>query len=253
MKKIIVFGFALLFSLYNSNCSKPTEPSPSGEIQNNYAPLNVGDVRQVIRQYDSSTTLYRIIYNTKRQDGKTAFAVELTFGTQSPDTGYFIINNGFYMLTNLNSGSDPLNPFEEQILAEINPTDGDRFVNLIDYPDTLFLAAKYYPQRNTICGTFNNVFGFISTFQHAGVPDTEETYFYAKYIGYIGAYSHTSSINYEVAYIKVGNQEYGKLWPAKNLSPISNTTEKSSRQLIKQMFLSKYKRQLTRYCDKSQE
>jgi len=236
MKNVIVSGFVILFCMYISNCSNPTEP-PSEEIQNNYAPLNVGDVRQVIRQYDSSTTLYRIIYNTKRQDGKNAFAIELTVGTQTPDTGYFFINNGFYMITNLNSGSDPLNPFEEQIIAEINPTDGDRFVNLVDYPDTFFLAAKYYQLRSTICGTFNNVLGFISTFQHAGVPDTNLISFYAKHIGYIGTYSHILSLNYDVAYIKVGNKEYGTLWPAKNLSPILKTTKQSNRQLIANYFI----------------
>jgi hypothetical protein len=245
MNKAIVNGFVILFSIYISNCSKPTEPSPSEEIENIYVPMNVGDVRQIIRQYDSSTTLYKMLYNTKRQDGVNAFAVELTVGTHSPDTGYYCIRNGFYMITNLRSGSNTSNPFEEVILAKINPTDGDRFVSATDYPDTFFLAAKYYQLKSTICGNFNDVFGFILTFQHAGVPDTADISFYAKHIGYIATYSKYIDVNYDVSYLKIGNQEYGALWPPKNLSPILSNTKQSARQLIPKIFLSKNKRQLT--------
>jgi len=250
MNKVIARGIVFLSAFFIFSCSQSIEPSAPVEIENLYVPLNAGDLRQVVRQYDSSTTLYRMLYNTKRQDGKNIFAFELTFGTHVPDTGYYFIDNGFFKLTNLSVGSDPSNPFDEEILAEINPKDGDRFVSTVDYPDTFFLAAKYYQFKSTICGSFNDVFGFISIFQHAGVPDTDEIEFYAKHIGYIGTFSKYLTMNYDVSYLKVGNKEYGTMWPAKNLSPILNVMSQSNRQLFKQMFYLGNKCQLTRHSPK---
>jgi hypothetical protein len=140
-KNIILISFALI-SIYLSSCSKSTEPSI--EIQNNYVPLNIGDQRQIIRRCDSSTILDRVIYETKRQDGKKVIAVQETFGTQIPDTGYVYINNGYYVETSLYPNSNQSNPYDEEVLVEIDPRDGDRFVSTIDYPDTFFITAKYY-------------------------------------------------------------------------------------------------------------
>jgi len=240
MKKVILSISGIFIILNIISCSKPTEPSQGQSIPNYYAPLNVGDIRQLIFESDSSTFLMKAIYATKRQDGADIIAMEMTSGTHQSDTGYFFIKNGFYMMTDQYPISSTTNPFEETPIAETNPIDGDRFVTLVDYPDTIFLTAKYYNLRNTYCGTFSDVFGFMYTFQHAGVPDTEGINFYAKRLGFIGNISHNNSgPNCNASYIKVGNQEYGKLWPAKNISPISKVAKLVFKQIVTQMIFIK--------------
>jgi hypothetical protein len=149
--------------------------------------------------------------------------METTNGTNLPDTFYCVVRNGYFKGTNLNTGSNPSNPYNEQNIITTNPSDGDRFIDLISYPDTVYKVAKYFPSRNTLCGIFNNVFGFTTIFHYSnGGRDTSSTSYFAKDIGCIGSSSKHLELNSDISYLKIGNQEYGKLRPPKSITPMSN-------------------------------
>jgi hypothetical protein len=193
-----------------------TEPLPV--TNTTYTPLNTGDVRQLVYLTDSSTTLMKIVGTLKRRDGAEVFAMEWTYGTQRPDTQYYLIKDGFFMSTELSSGSSSINPFGEQRLGKVNPVNGETWLHTLGSSDSLFFTATYCKELRTLCGTFTNVYGFTMTEVSAGHIDTMMTPFYAENIGYIGTGSISNlRLDFSASYIKVANQEYGSLWPAKTV------------------------------------
>jgi hypothetical protein len=182
--------------------------------------MNVGDVRQIVFLSDSMTELRKIVRTVKRKDGLDVFAEELTVGTARPDTLYYLIRDGFFMATELDSGSNPVNPFREQRLARINPTNGENWKHTLGYTDTTYFYTKYIGEQQALCGTFPNVYGFILTNTYNGILDTIMTIFYAPNVGYIGT-DIDKDFRHEVStsYVKVGDQVFGSQWPARNPSP----------------------------------
>jgi hypothetical protein len=214
-------------------CKKnSTEPLPV--TTTTYTPLNTGDVRQLVYLADSSTTLMKVVGTLKRKDGVEVFAMEWTYGIQRPDTLYYIIKDGFFMSTELDSDSSSTNPFGEQRLGKINPVNGETWLHTLGDSDSIYVTATYYHEQRILCGTFTNVYGFTMTERSAGHIDTMMTPFYAENIGYIGTGLISNlKLDFSASYIKVANQEYGALWPAKTVGlPKRNINYKLSFQAI---------------------
>jgi hypothetical protein len=196
-----------------------TEPLPI--TTSNYMPLNVGDVRQLVYPADSATVLMKVIGKLSRKDGAEVFAMEWTTGIQKPDTQYYMIKDGFYTATELDSDSHAPNPFWEQRLAKLHPVNGETWKHTLGSSDSTFFTASYYQEVQTFCRKFTNVYGFILMETRAGNTDTIMTPFYAESIGFIGTgLNGDLQLFASASYIKVANQEYGSLWPAKNPRPM---------------------------------
>ncbi len=195
--------------------AKTTNTSNAG-----YTPINIGDVRQIVNLADSSTILMNIVGTRKRSDSVDVFIMEWTYGTQPPDTLYYLIKDGFFTGTNITADSNSVNPFEEQRIGKVNPVNNETWQNFIGYSDSSFVIASYYKDRSTLCGTFPDVYGFTFTYRSSGIIDTILTAFYADNIGYIRTdyNKNAQGLTWEASYIKVANQVYGTLWPAKDLS-----------------------------------
>ena len=161
-----------------------------------------------------------VVGSLNRQDGAEVFAIEWTSGIQKSDTYYYMIKDGFYMATELDSDSHAPNPFWEQRLAKIHPVNGETWKHTLGSPDSIFITASYHTEMQTFCGKFSDVYGFTLIETRAGQTDTILTPFYAENIGYIGTCLNSDPQTFaSTSYIKVANQEYGTLWPAKNLLP----------------------------------
>jgi hypothetical protein len=190
-------------------------------------------MRQLVYSVDSSTILMKVPYPSKRQDGTDIFAIEWTYGTQEPDTSFYLIKDGFFMATEVKAVSDSTNPFREQRLAKVNPTDGESWKHTLGNLDSTFFTAKYLKERHTYCGTFSDVFAFVLTNSNAGTTDTILTTFYAKNIGYVGTDVNKDLYpDIQASYIKVGNQQFGALWPPKSPAHNAATSTQSIKRLI---------------------
>lgn len=78
----------------------------SSEITTSYTPLNVGDVRQLIFRGDSSTTLMSVVGKTNRSDGTEVFIEDWKYGTQAPTVSYYLVKDGYFLATELDSKLD---------------------------------------------------------------------------------------------------------------------------------------------------
>ena len=205
----------------------------SSDVNMSYTPLNVGDVRQLVYYADSSTTLFSIIGKTKRSDGIDVFIGQWKYGTQDPIVSYYLVKDGYFMATELDTTDRDdidknINPFGEQRLAKSYPEDGDSWQHTLGQVDSPFLIAKSIGQLHTFCGNFDGVFGFYLS----GLLTT----FYAKGIGWIGTSSVFSStvLNFSCSYVRVNGKIYGQLWPAKDLTINPIYKQRSLNKIITQ-------------------
>jgi hypothetical protein len=114
----------------------------------------------------------------------------------------------------------------------VNPVNGETWIHTLGAPDTTFFTAKFYKEQHTLCGTFNNVYGFTLTNMVYGNIDTILTPFYAENIGYIGTdWNNNRQPNVRASYIKVSNKEYGSLLPLKNGLSLGSSKMNNSNRL----------------------
>ena len=228
----ILLVFCLLLFIYA--CTKSTQPSQVS----NYIPWNIGDARQIVYCADSSTILLRVVLTSKRQDGADIFALEWTYGTHEPDTFYYLFKDGFFLSTNLEAGVDSINPFREQRLGRVHPTDGESWKHTLGDLDSVYFTARHLNKQSTYSGIFYDVFAFVLTGQTGGRIDTILTTFYAQHIGWIGtSLNRDFRLDYSASYIKVDNLEYGSMMPAKNPSPPMKVPSVSNKQIIDPYFI----------------
>jgi hypothetical protein len=225
--------FIVVFLL---SCSEPTEPPKSDEP--NYAPLNKGDIRQIVLHLDSSTVLMRVTSPLQRHDGVEIFGMEWSDGIQQPDTTYYMIKDGYFMSTELKPGSDTINPFWEQRLAKVHPVNGEIWQIIQGDQHPNYFKAVFLNELITLGATFKNVFAFMMTSDSLARVDTFMTVFYAENIGYIGT---TLNRNFKpeisATYIKVDGKEYGKLWPPKGPSIRPTSSSLLNRRMLTKNFL----------------
>ena len=227
---VSLFGVAVPFSIAIScvspskpgELSKPfTTPLDTVESSASYAQLNVGDVRQYVYSDDSSTFLIEIVGKTYRDDGQEVSIETETQGTSAPDTFYEFIRDG-YLITTLLDTLDttknpgwtyiPSNPFWEELLAETNPKDGDKWIHTRNNESTFYWAARAFDGFTAICSTFTHVFAF-------DLYDTNRvmlTAYYAMGMDWVGSTTNDSThFIISCCYMKVDGIEVGVLRPAR--------------------------------------
>jgi hypothetical protein len=232
--KFLGFFFLLLLMMVIWNCiGNPV----SSDINISYTPLNVGDVRQLISHADSSTILFSVIGKTKRMDGTEVFVMEWKSGIQNLAVFYYLVKNGYYMATELDttrqSGIDiSINPFGEQRLAKSYPVDGEVWQHTIGDTNSLFWLSRSVGQLSTFCGSFDNVFGFTLFDEY---ESSVLTTYYSKGIGWIGtSTSFFPNLDFSCSYVRVNGKVYGHLWPEKDPTIIPIDKQKRLIAIISQ-------------------
>jgi hypothetical protein len=168
---------------------------------------------------DSSTTLMSVVGKTNRGDGTEVFIEEWKYGTQAPTVSYYLVKDGYFLATELDTTSQSwinknINPFGEQRLAKSYPVDGETWIHTVGSYDSLFWKSELIRKLTTFSGTFDNVFGF-TLFENPG--SSILTTYYAKGVGYIGtAMAFFPGLDFSCSYVRVNGREYGHLWPAKD-------------------------------------
>lgn len=226
MKKILFMLFFLPALLSQLSCnSNSTGPQPI----NNYMSLSVGDIREY---YDSTMGNYQtweIIGKTKRSDSTEVFIGKdsNSLDTTQSVISYYAIKGNYFISTKLEITNNSENPYFEQRLAEINPKDGDRWVDILGVPDseTIYFTAKYVGNYKTPASDFKDVYGFtLSNFF---------TVYYANNFGVIGSGNSNSGIS--LIYAKVNSREIGKFIPL--TKPNLSAKRSSNKQLRKVNYL----------------
>ncbi len=218
----LVFGMVISCGspTKQNELSKPfTTPLDTVESSASYVQLNIGDVRQYVYSDDSSTFLIEIVGKTYRDDGQEVFIEKETQGTSAPDTSYDFIGDGYLITTDLDTCDTisnpgwsciPSNPFWEQLLAETNPKDGDKWIHTINGDSTFYWVARKSKGFATICSTFTDVFAF-------DLYDTNRvmlTAYYARGMDWVGSTTN-DSFSVLCCYMKVDGIEVGVLRPAR--------------------------------------
>lgn len=208
----------------------------SSDSSISYTPLNVADVRQIIYQADSSTILFSIVGKTKRSDGRDVFIGEWKYGTRNPYTDHYLVKDGYFMATELDTTPYPnidvtVNPFVEQRLAKSLPSDGETWKHTLGDSNGDFWKSRSIEQLSTFCGTFDNVFGFMLFEDQAS---SILTAFYAKQVGWIGTSTSLSKepLDFSCSYIRVNGKVFGHLWPEKDPTIFPPPTIAADRQKI---------------------
>lgn len=222
----VVVAFSMAISCVSpskpTQLSKPfTTPLDTVESSASYAQLNVGDVRQYVYSDDSSTWLIEIVGKTYREDGQEICIEKETQGTDAPDTSYEFIRDGYLITTFLDTLDTtnnpgwtyiPSNPFWEELLAEINPKDGDEWIHTRNSDSTFHWVARKSGGFATICSTFTDVFAF-------DLYDTNRvmlTAYYARGMDLVGSTTNDSThFSISCCYMKVDGIEVGVLRPAR--------------------------------------
>ena len=215
--KISIIFFFLVITLHRGCQDESAEPS--GLNRPTYTPLHVGDVQQLINLADSSTILLKISGTVKRGDGIEVFVQKRYYGNKKPDTMYYFIKDGYYSSTMLYKIFNTDNPYGEQRLCKANPVDGETWLCAPHNDTASFMVAKYYGEKSVLCGTFTNVYCFSRVDLSSGIADTIGSGLFAENIGFIGT-KRNNHFNQDlsVSYARVGDQEYGALWPMKPIA-----------------------------------
>jgi len=227
MKKILftLFFFPALLSQFNCN-SNSTEP----ETTANYMSLSVGDIREYYDSTMGDYQIWEIIGKTKRSDstevfiGKWLSSMDTTYqGTVS----YYAIRGNYFVSTELEKTNNSENPYFEQRLAEINPKDGDRWIDILGVPDSeiTYFTAKYVGKYKTPASEFKDVYGYTLADYF--------TVYYANDFGHIATGDSTFGIS--INYAKINGREIGKFMPL--TKPNLSTIRKSNKHFRKVNFL----------------
>jgi len=213
-KSQIMLLFISLLSLLS--CKSSTEPI----VPDAYMSLNVGDIRELLFQNDSTYMIFKIIGQTNRSDKQEVFIGEWSFSGALDSNlmkSYYFIKDGYFISTELDTTDNGqlinVNPFFEQKLAKIYPNDGDEWVSVAGFPDSnsSHFRSIFIGEKQTPASVFNSVFGF--------QLDSIITPLYAKKYGFIGSSISTSqdTNHISVNYLKINGKELGEFVPFTNL------------------------------------
>lgn len=231
MKNLVVSLFILLLLFFVSSvftsCSDSVEP-----IAENlpYMSLKIGDERQIVFANDSSTIFYRVNDSANRSDGMIVFSYAWYYGTDTtPNISYYGIKDGFFIATELDTVKDssnfiPSNPFREQRLAKLFPSNGDTWQSIVGDSLSGYFIASDIGAHQTFASTFNNCFSykfcdFLSVI-------------YSKGIGHIASIYLPDSSAYLSSYIKVNNKIYGSKMPPKDPFFPGAAKNKNSKEIL---------------------
>jgi hypothetical protein len=230
MKKNHLYLFFPLLLLF-LNCENFLSGTFSNKNFNqSYVPFDVGDVRQIIVVQDSSTILMSVIGKEFRSDGVSVFCMEWKYGTSSIERYYYLITDEYYLGTELDTTSRTdvdirINPFAEQRLAKLYPSDGEIFIHTPGSQFGDYWITTKDSSIETFCGVFNDVYRFtlIDNWSSSPILST----YYAKGVGYIGTASAAlTQPEFLASYVKVGNNTIGSLWPEKDYTGGGGLTRK---------------------------
>lgn len=226
--RIVHIGLYFIILLLSFSCDNFMSGTPSHQFYSSaYMSLDVGDVRQIISVQDSSTLLWTIFGKTYRKDGEMVYCMEWKSETVSRDTLYYIIKDGYFLGTELDTTSRTdidirVNPFNEQRLAKLYPSNGEVFVHTPGELDSMYWYSRKEDPIKTFCGVFDDVYSF-SLFGNLESMQMLKTY-YARGFGYIGtAGFYSTDIVFSVSYIKLKHITIGNLWPEKDFGDGFNT------------------------------
>ena len=232
-KLFFFFSIFLLFGLFIS-CSDSVGPN---FYNLPFVSLSVGDERQFIFTTDSSTVTYAVKNELFRSDGLKTFVYEWYYGTDTiPRLDYYAIKDGFFISTELDTVKDTLfflpdNPFGEQRLAKLYPTDGDTWDNIVGDSSSTYFVAKSIGLQKTPAGLFYNCFSF--------TLDNILSVNYSEGIGHISSILLGDSTGVLSNYIKVNGKIYGNKIPPKD--PIfPGTITKRNSKILFDYLLGKY-------------
>ncbi len=222
---LILFVVPFLIILFS--CDKfMTGMAENQYMSDIYMPLNVGDIRQMVWVEDSSTVLWTITGKALRKDGIPVYCMEWKTGTSFTETYYYLNKDGYFLATELDTtritSIDPkINPFGEQRLAKLRPTDGEQFLHTPGDSDITYWITQREEPVQTLCGLFEDVYSFtlVVSLEQSWLLQT----YYARGYGYLGTSGFFSdSLDYMVTFIKVGDVTKGSLWPEKDFGEFSN-------------------------------
>ena len=210
----------IILGIVFMGCKKtPSEVNP---IEDNYMSLHVGDIRQfyLTKSTDTSFALWKITGKTLRSDGQEVFISEWFINNLDSSRMYYtheFIRGGYYYATGMDSTSGyPGNPYLEEKLAPVNPSDGETFIQIagVNNPDTSqdYNTVKDLGEFDTPAGKFENVYNIIGI---RGASSIQVNTYYAKNWGYLGIeyinpHSDSSNLSSIVNYMKINGQEIGK-------------------------------------------
>ena len=230
MKKLVYSSYLFLALLLLIQCKSTTTAESSSELS--FTPLSVGDITQIIFTSDSSTTLFSMIGTTKRKDGKEIIIGTFKYGTQEPDTFYYLLSDGYFITSRIDSVTYDssvvnVNPFREQRLAKSYPESGDSWLHTIGDPDSIYWIAEKQDTFSSYFGNINDVFKF-TLYENMYSPFLNT--YYAKNMGWIGSTSFgydSTEFMFKCSYKKILGKVYGELWPEKDISGFKTILNKN--------------------------
>lgn len=230
------FTLVSLVLLLIPSCSDPAEGIPDDPP---YVSLNIGDERQLVWTSDSSTVLLTITGTIKRSDSTVVYRGEWFYGTDTNlMISHYMIKDGFFIATELDStgveGFPPLpgNPYREQRLAKLYPTDGEYWSSISGDSLSLWFIASDAGMRKTFAGTFMRCYSF-------SLGGFIQVY-YAKGVGQIASEMGGTTNRYLASYVKTGNKIYGSKFPAKSISGAPAALTLRDKRRIESMILGSY-------------
>lgn len=235
LTRFLCFALMSFVFLLIPSCSDPAEGLPDDPP---YVSLHVGDERQLVWTSDSSTVLLTITGTTKRSDSTVVYRGEWFYGTDTVTLiSHYLIKDGFFVATELDStggeGYPPLpgNPYREQRLAKLYPTNGERWISITGDSLSLQFTASAAGSKKTFAGPFMQCYSFtLGSFLHV---------YYAKGVGHIASDFGDSTSRYLAIYIKTGKKVYGSKFPAKSLSGPETVLRLRDKRRIEALILGK--------------
>jgi hypothetical protein len=215
---ILIITVLILFTLL-TQCDKILSERV---MPQNYTPVSIGDVTQLILMPDSSTIKFSITGQTKRKDGLNVFQGEWKYGTLNPLTFHYYLSDGYFIATELDTFSNDsilaaVNPFREQRLAMSYPRGGDTWLHTMGDPDSSYWVTTVADPFPTLFGDIEDVHGFDLYLWKDDVSPSLTT-FYGPGLGWIGSswYSGQGVSRVTCSYKKISGNTYGELWPEKD-------------------------------------
>ncbi len=160
MPRIVLFMMIIIIVFLS--CGENSTETPE---KKSYTPLGVGDKTQIIYLDDSSTTSLEIVDIVQRTDGQKVYRGLFKMGTQIPSVSYYLVSDGFFKSTELDTVPDDtllqqVNPFREQRLAKSYPETGERWLHTIGDTDEDYFIANHINSFSTLWGEVNDVFRY---------------------------------------------------------------------------------------------
>ncbi len=140
---------------------------------------------------------------------------------------YYAIIGNYFVSTQLVKSNNSENPYYEQRLAEVRPKDGDRWIDILGVPDSeiTYFTAKYVGSYKTSASEFKDVYGFTLSDYF--------TVYYANNFGHVG--TGNTDFGISINYAKINGREIGKFIPL--TKPNLSAIRKSNKHFRKVNFL----------------